>query len=344
MNQEISADESIELKTTRLLSIDFFKGLTIILMTFVNTTRTFESIPWWSKHAGNFGLTYVDLIAPFFVFMMALNFKSSFMRRFQKDGRKQAYLHFVRRYLIFLFVGLVISINFDDAGNLVFHWGTLQVLGASGLISLFLIEFHPLIRLGIGTILMGIHQCLLETTLKPLIYDAIEAGFFGALSWGGMMILSTVLAEGIYKFKKEQDKSVMIRYFLIYGILLTVLGFLLNLISVVNFNWVISRQYMSLPYCLVTTGISAIVFFCVFLIFDLFKPNYKFFQEENFISVIGKNAFILFIIHCVIFSITNTSIPTNIPLVLAVLIGITCVLIIWIIGYLMNKFEIFIVV
>ncbi|MBN1802026.1 MAG: hypothetical protein JW891_10995 [Candidatus Lokiarchaeota archaeon] len=344
MNQEISVDETIETKNKRLLSIDFFKGLTIILMTFVNTTRTFEYIPAWSKHAGNFGLTYVDLIAPFFVFMMALNFKSSFMKRLEKDGRKSAYLHFVRRYLIFLFIGLVISINFDDAGNLVFHWGTLQYLGTSGLIALFLIELHPGVRVIIAIMLMGIHQWLLETSLKSVIYDAVEAGFFGALSWGGIMILSTVISEGIYEFKKKQDKSIMINYFLISGIFLTMLGFLLNLISAFNFNWAISRQYMSLPYCLTTTGISAIVFFFIFVAFDLYELKFKFFREENFISVIGKNAFILFIIHCVIFSITNTEVPTNIPLLLAFFVGFVSIFIIWAIGYIMNMFQIFIIV
>ena len=75
----------------RLLSLDFFKGLTILLMVFVNTVGQFTYTPAWTKHAVDFGLTYVDLIAPFFVFMMALNFKSSFQRRMAELPKLKAY-------------------------------------------------------------------------------------------------------------------------------------------------------------------------------------------------------------------------------------------------------------
>ncbi|MHA1687720.1 MAG: heparan-alpha-glucosaminide N-acetyltransferase domain-containing protein, partial [Promethearchaeota archaeon] len=62
-----------EEKFKRYLSIDVFKGITILLMTFVNTLSVFENLPAWSKHPVDYGLTYVDFIAHFFVFIMGLN-------------------------------------------------------------------------------------------------------------------------------------------------------------------------------------------------------------------------------------------------------------------------------
>ncbi|MFX1237010.1 MAG: heparan-alpha-glucosaminide N-acetyltransferase domain-containing protein [Promethearchaeota archaeon] len=344
MNKAHSREETHEASKKRLLSIDFFKGMTILLMVFVNTTRTFLNIPPWSKHAVDVGLTYVDVIAPFFLFMMALNFKISFLRRVRQEGKKVTYLHFIRRYVIFIVVGVFLTLGEDDSGQLIIHWGTLQVLGMSGLIALFIIELNPNLRLVIGILFLGIHQALLETDLKQLIYDGVEGGILAAFSWGGMMILSTVIAEGLIEYKSEGLKSTIISHFLATGIILTILGAELNLLTDINPNWIISRQYMSVSYCIITIGISALTFFLIFLIFDFHDKDIKYLRNENLISVIGKNAFALFIIHIVIVAITNEAIPPEIDLVFALIVGITCVLIIWAIGFLMNKYEFFLTV
>ncbi len=60
-------------KKIRYMSIDVFRGIVIVAMVFVNTLSEFNTIPAWSKHAIDFGLTYVDLVAPFFIFAIALN-------------------------------------------------------------------------------------------------------------------------------------------------------------------------------------------------------------------------------------------------------------------------------
>ncbi len=60
-------------KKIRYMSIDVFRGIVIVAMVFVNTLSEFNTTPAWSKHAIDFGLTYVDLVAPFFIFAIALN-------------------------------------------------------------------------------------------------------------------------------------------------------------------------------------------------------------------------------------------------------------------------------
>ena len=54
-------------QSKRYISIDVFKAISITLMVYVNTLRPYENVPAWSKHAVDFGLTFVDLIAPFFI-------------------------------------------------------------------------------------------------------------------------------------------------------------------------------------------------------------------------------------------------------------------------------------
>ena len=327
----------------RLISIDFFKGITIILMVFVNTTAKYNNIPAWSKHAVDFGLTYVDLIAPFFIFMMALNFKSSFYRRLENKGRKQTYLKFIYRYLVFLGLGLVLSIGSTATGELTFHWGTLQVLGASGLIALPFIEMKNKWKLMIMMILLIIHQMILETPFKIIIYDGAEGGFFGSLSWGAMMILSTIISDGIYQFRENEGKKSML-IFGYWGVSLTILGLILNYFSLININLIISRQYMTISYSIISIGISSIVFLIIFYFFEILGHSHPILQKENIISIIGKNAFILFIIHFVLIYISIAFVPHDIFIALAFLVGIVNVIIIWVIGYVLNKVEMYIII
>ena len=85
-------------KGERSLAIDVFRGLIVCAMVFVDTVGIFGSTPAWSKHASDFGLTYVDLVAPFFIFALSLTYPISFKRRKENYGSFKTYLQFLRRY------------------------------------------------------------------------------------------------------------------------------------------------------------------------------------------------------------------------------------------------------
>jgi len=325
-NQNLNRKEAKK----RYLSIDVFKGLTVILMVFANAVGIYDNVPSWSKHAVDFGLTYVDVIAPFFVFMMALNFKISYKRRLETFGRKKTYLRFIRRYVIFIILGFCFSLGFDQ-GIILIRWGTFQVLGLSGLILLPLIEFKAYIRLIVALILILTHQLILITDFKTIIYDGIEGGFFGALSWSSMMILSSVLSEGL-------EKKKVFNYFLIGGLICLLLG----IISGIFLG--ISRAYISLPYVLVCVGIGSIVYFILYYIFEIWGINFKFFKKDNFLSVIGKNAFFLYLIDLLITYPIYVILPSDAPWLLILSIGLIYMVLISAIAYYMNKLEMFIII
>ena len=339
--------ESEDITHERLLSLDFFKGLTILLMVFVNSINQFTNTPAWTKHAVDFGLTYVDLIAPFFIFMMALNYKSSFQRRLKASDESKVYLKFFQRYLIFLGLGLVLYIDLDSAGNFIFRWGTLQVLGVSGLILLPLIVLPAIARLGIGFGGLILHQYLLETGLKQIIYDGIEGGIFGSLSWACMLIISSVLAEGLYKYlheSKSDGYKTMVLYFFFGGIILTTMGIVLNSFSLLNFNFVISRQYVSPSYILISAGISSLVFYSMYYLIEILGKKHDLFIKDNFVSKLGRNSFFLFIIHILLISMIIPVLPVDMHVILVFVIGFINVLIIWVLGFSMYKAEVFIVI
>ncbi len=316
----------------RFLSIDVFKGLTVLLMVLVNTLAHYENVPTWSKHAGDFGLTYVDLIAPFFVFMLALNMNISYQKRKEKFGRKRAMLRYVRRFLIFIGIGLFLTI-YIGPGEFYFRWGTLQVLGMSGLLLLPLIELKPFLKLSVAVIIMILHQIILFTPLSSIIYESIEGGILGALSWGSMMIFSSFLAESL-TMGKDKVKS----YFLFGGLICVVLGF--------GFGFIlgISRAYISLPYIIVSVGISSLIYYIMYYIFEVWANKHEFVKKERFFSVVGKNAFMLYLIHIVIVYSIYQIIPLNISSVILFSISFVNVAIIWFIAFLMNKVKMFIVV
>jgi len=324
--------ESSDKLKGRFLSIDVFKGLTVVLMVIVNTLAIYENIPGWSKHAGDFGLTYVDLIAPFFVFMLALNMNISYQKRKENFGRKKAMLRYIRRFLIFIGIGFLLTIYVGPDG-VYLRWGTFQVLGMSGLLLLPLIEVKPFLKLSGAVIIMAFHQLILFTPLSSIIYDSIEGGILGALSWGSMMILSSFLAEAL-TMGKEKIK----RYFLFGGLICVVLGLGFGYI------WGISRAYISLPYIIVSVGIASLIYYLMYYFFEVWANNHEFVKKERFFSVVGKNAFMLYLIHIIIVYSIYEIIPLYISSVIIFSISFVNVAIIWFIAFLMNKFKVYIVV
>ena len=314
----------------RYLSIDVFKGLSVILMVFANTLAFYDNVPAWSKHADPYGLTYVDLVAPFFIFMLALNFEISFNRRLNSTGRKNTYLRFIRRYLIFIILGYSITLNYVS-GMIIFHWGTFQILGTSGLVLLLLVELKPYIRLIIAIFMMVIHQLIISTNFNSVIYNGIEGGFFGILSWISMMLLSSLISRGLINGKIKE-------YFFYGGTFLSALG------VITNFFWKISRPYISISYVFVSIGIASIIYYILYYLFEMWNTKFKFFNQDNFLSIIGKNAFMLFLIDFLIIFIIYVIIPTDVQFLLIFTIGILSIIAIWIIAFLMNKVEMYIII
>ena len=74
----------------RVLSIDIFRGATIIAMVFANST-TKMGLPWWMEHAGHTEgktdlITWVDMIFPAFMFIMGLAVPLAMGRRLETSS------------------------------------------------------------------------------------------------------------------------------------------------------------------------------------------------------------------------------------------------------------------
>jgi heparan-alpha-glucosaminide N-acetyltransferase len=73
---------------SRVASIDIFRGLTILVMIFVNDLAGVKDLPWWTYHLpGNVnGMTYVDMVFPFFLFIVGISLPLAVRHRLSKNG------------------------------------------------------------------------------------------------------------------------------------------------------------------------------------------------------------------------------------------------------------------
>ena len=329
MTQE---EESLTKQPRRVLSIDVFKGITVLLMVFVNSFHPYDDVPAWSKHAGEYGLTYIDLVASFFVFMLALNMKISYNRRVEKFGKKKAALRLIRRFLTLIGIGLIVTI-YIDPNVFYFRWGTLQVLGFSGLMLLPLLKLKPFVKLSFAVSFMVIHQLILLTPASVIIYESVEGGILAVFSWGSMMILSSFLAEGLGKGKEY------VKHYFFYG------GFICLLIGIGSgFFFGISRPYISLPYILISVGVASILYSLLYFIFEEWGKNYNFVKKERIFSVVGKNAFFIYLIHMFIAYTIYTIFPFDTPSIIIFPLAIVHTALIWILAHYMNKLEMFVII
>jgi predicted acyltransferase len=93
--------------TTRIASLDQFRGYTVAGMFLVNFLGAFAVTPMLLKHHNTF-FSYADTIMPQFFFAVGFAFRLTFGRREQTQGLAAAYGHAARRLLGLALVALVV--------------------------------------------------------------------------------------------------------------------------------------------------------------------------------------------------------------------------------------------
>jgi len=262
--------------TKRILSIDLFRGIAIILMVVVNYLAGVNSVPSWLKHASDIGLTLADLVAPLFIFAIGLTYRISFEKRREKYGAFKTNIHFLKRYLALIGIGTILTTGEALIMNVPANWGVLQVIGMAGIITLIFIRFNIYIRISVGFMLLTAYQIILNKLLLNNVLASSHGGLFGSISWAAMMIISTVVAESFYSKKWQY-----------YVFIITLL-----VLSVISIFWVpVSKNRVSLSYILISITISAIVFWLLDFISNRLK------KPIGLIAWWGQNPIVLYILH-----------------------------------------------
>jgi len=344
-SQEINEVSDLKTKKMRYLSIDIFRGLAIVGMIFVNIVAPFNNTPAWSKHAIDYGLTYVDLIAPFFIFAIGLTYKMSFDRTLEREGYVKTFTRFARRYGSLAGFGFIGSNHLITSEGIRFTWGVLQAIGYAGLFTLFFIFLPRIVRLvvGVGT-LVG-YQFILNisvevesvmTTLGDLNLLDVHGGIIGGIGFAAMLLITTAIID-LFNEKKKLP-------ILISGIAFTAVGI------IIHFIWKaygfpiyggISKERMTPSYVALTIGLSAILFYLIWYLFDKKDITNG---KSLILQPFGRNALFLYIIHPLFILFATLYLPQSTHGALVMFVAGVNVALIWLLATWMNRKKVYIVI
>src|SRR5579859_1398326 len=99
-------------QSPRVASIDIFRGLTILVMIFVNDLAGVKGLPWWTYHLpGNAnGMTYVDMVFPFFLFIVGISLPLAVRHRLSKNPSiGDLWRHIIARSFALLVLGIALA-------------------------------------------------------------------------------------------------------------------------------------------------------------------------------------------------------------------------------------------
>ena len=94
--------------TKRILSVDIFRAVTMLLMIFVNDLWTLHGVPGWLEHtaANEDGMGLSDIVFPAFLFIVGLSIPFAIGSRMTRgDSKYSILLHILRRTLALVVMG-----------------------------------------------------------------------------------------------------------------------------------------------------------------------------------------------------------------------------------------------
>ena len=127
--------------STRVISIDIFRGITMAVMIFVNDLASVHGLSKWTYHmpARVNAMTYVDMVYPAFLFIVGMALPLAVRQRLRRSpsvGR--LWLHIALRSAALLALGLILA-NVDYCDPVLMHMpgGAWALLGLGGAILLW---------------------------------------------------------------------------------------------------------------------------------------------------------------------------------------------------------------
>ena len=123
--------------STRIVSIDVFRGLTMAMMIFVNDLSDVHGLSKWTYHmpANVDAMTYVDMVFPAFLFLVGMSLPLAVRQRLRRDtSLPKLWLHVLLRVVGLVALGLVLAnAELGDSARMHLNtnvWALLALVGA----------------------------------------------------------------------------------------------------------------------------------------------------------------------------------------------------------------------
>ncbi|MBC7187567.1 MAG: DUF5009 domain-containing protein [Calditrichaeota bacterium] len=146
----------------RLSSLDALRGFTIAAMLLVNNTVHEQAYPSWFRHAAwGKGVTFCDLIFPWFLFCVGVAIPFSYAACKARDGTRGAYVvKALRRAVVLVLLGIVLVSSI--ARRVVVGLDVLQLIGLAYLVGALAYPLSPRLRATLMVLLLVAHWVLLS--------------------------------------------------------------------------------------------------------------------------------------------------------------------------------------
>ncbi|MGE5402219.1 MAG: heparan-alpha-glucosaminide N-acetyltransferase domain-containing protein [Ignavibacteriales bacterium] len=282
-------------KKPRIASIDAFRGFTVLSMIFVIQVAGYANLPftqsWFGStpvsqfhHAadgiGNttgVGLTFTDLVAPFFVFIVGMVLPLSKRKRGREWWKHVGTRTFLLIALGVLYISLIL--------NLSYWWGILQAIGIAYFMGASLMLLRPAWRWVAVIAIAAFHQFMSLTfpwwlqlgdpakpflTITNLAGDAlrpltVHCTPWASISYGLITVIGTLLGEAVLS---RSHRKIIIQA-LSMGAVLCIAGYLLHL-----YQWPVfamNKPNVSASYAIFTSGVASFTFLIFYMIMDYWQ-------------------------------------------------------------------------
>lgn len=303
---------TIPLQSKRILSLDVFRGITIVLMILVNGQAALNPYPVL-EHADWNGCTLADLVFPFFLFIVGLTSVVSLKKHIGLKTKSALYSSIIERSVVLFLLGLFLNI-FPypiDFGSLRIY-GILQRIAVCYLIST-LIYLNTTIRTQLFIFLVLLFGYWILMTLIPVPgYGANQLTKEG--NW--VAYFDQLLFSVPHLYEKTYDpegflstftsiattlSGVLTGSFLLSSFnqskklyLIVLIGFLFSLLGWLwGSSFPINKNLWTSSFVLWTSGLALLVFAFCYLMIDIL--NIK--KWSWLFKIFGMNALFAFVFH-----------------------------------------------
>jgi predicted acyltransferase len=320
----------------RIVSLDQFRGYTVVGMLFVNFLGGYQVVPAVFKHHNTY-CSYADTIMPQFFFAVGFAYRLTFLRRLASVGLLRAAAAVVKRNVGLILLGFVLY-HLDGGAK---HWSDLQNLGVHGVLAqafrreLFQTLVHialtsiwilPVIAAGARTrVIFTIVSAGLHLWLSRQFYfdwawktPVIDGGQLGFLTWTIPTLVGSLAYDAV---GGGHDAPGLLTKLGGWSVLLMAMGYGLaccggNLAAppfvapptshVVDL-WTMSQRTGSISYLVFSTGFSLAVYTLFVLICDRWGWELPLFR------IFGQNALAAYIIHPLVAGAVKPYLPNDAP-------------------------------
>ena len=308
------------MKTTRLLSLDTFRGMSIIGMLLVDYPGDWDNKYKPFIHSDWNGFTLADLIFPSFLFIVGVAMIFSLAKHIKNgDSHKKIMKSVIKRAFVLIILGWISNAFLDSEP--IYSLKTLRIMGVLQRIALvyvicsflylkigikklvwvgiaILIAYWGIITLipvpgfgmpninihpsdGIANISVWLDSTILGNNIAEWNKPFDNEGILGTLSAIVTGIIGMVVGYFIKFDTKHKSKTILL---LLYG------GAMVIIALIWNIWYPINKLLWSSTFVLLSGGLSVIIFAILYWIIDIKGFN----RWSNPFQIYGKNAILVF--------------------------------------------------